>query len=1389
MYNPVATYRLQFHKDFGLNDLERIIPYLKKLGIGTVYASPIFEATPGSMHGYDGADMQRINPEIGTEEQLRKIAKELKADGIGWMQDIVPNHMAYHHSNKWLMDMLEKGQASPYATFFDTAWTGGDKDVKLMVPFLGKHAEEAIHDGELKVAYKDGRFVFEYFDALFPLRLNCYEYILRGKDMPDDVWRAVVHIQSAEDAVKQDNIKQQIAAAFTKSEHQTYLQQQLDAINGDAQKLTNILNAQYYRLCHWQETDAQINYRRFFTVNGLICLNVQDEKVFGEVHSKVKELLDAGVFQGLRIDHIDGLYDPISYLADLRQLAGEETCVTVEKILQQNEQLPGNALIQGNTGYDFLAVVNNLFTNADSKKAFNRFYKTLTGGDVDVQEQIREKKELILYRHMAGELDNLYSLLANQELVSADKLDAIGDKAMKSAIGAFLIECPVYRFYGNSMPLAGDEEKQVKQILKHIKKTKPQLEDAVDILQQVLIDRTGNDAAYADKARHFYQRCMQLSGPLMAKGVEDTLMYTYNRFVGHNDVGDAPEAFGMSIKDFHSYMQERAKHWPMSINATATHDTKRGEDVRARLNVLTDMPDKWIQAVEKWQKQNKELKTANMPDANDEYFIYQTLAGAFPFEEEATLAERLEEYIRKALREGKTNSDWGQPNEAYEQAAISFVHGLLDKSRPFYKDFIGFVDAIKDHGIVNSLSQLVLKFTTPGIPDTYQGTELWDLSLVDPDNRRPVDYDKRMQMLDALHEREKDDKRLKTLWQERNSGKIKLWLTHALLQERKHSPSLFTHGQYRPLKIKGKYKDHVLAFLRQYKNEWCLVAIPKGTAQLMQDDPTKIDWKDTNIVLPEDTPNEWKCAITKKGSVVEDAIAVSDLFSDLPFAILKSETAATERGAGILLSITSLPSGYGVGDMGPEAYRFADFLYESRQKYWQILPLNPAGEDSGYSPYSSISSMAGNVLLISPDKLVEEGLLDDSELPSLPSEAFADYKAAEKHKCKLFDKAYERFVSGNSKALRQKFDAFCKEQQHWLDDYTLFVVLRQQLDNKPWYEWPEEYKTRNAIALDAFRKANEAEISKQAWLQFIFLQQWKGLKAYCNDRDIKMFGDLPFYVSYNSADVWAHPEIFMLDEQLNITGVAGVPPDYFSADGQLWGMPTFRWDVLKKNNYEWWISRLKHNLELYDLLRIDHFRAMAEYWEVPAGEKTAINGEWKEGPGKAFFDVLAKELGRLPFVAEDLGDNLDKVYALRDELGLPGMKVLQFAFGGHMPYSVDIPHNYTANCIVYTGTHDNTTTLGWYEHESNKADHKRMEHYIDARLKAKDVHCVMARMAYASVAKTAIMPMQDILGLPEKYRMNTPGLGEGNWLWRLTHGQLTDKITAMLRQWVKTYNR
>jgi hypothetical protein len=597
---------------------------------------------------------------------------------------------------------------------------------------------------------------------------------------------------------------------------------------------------------------------------------------------------------------------------------------------------------------------------------------------------------------------------------------------------------------------------------------------------------------------------------------------------------------------------------------------------------------------------------------------------------EDDFTQRMQDYLIKALREGKQNSDWAAPNEPYEEAVKNFISKLLDKNSALMQSFTGFHQRVADYGIINSLSQVLLKFTCPGVPDVYQGCELWDLSLVDPDNRRPVDYQLRSEYLQDINDINTENF-WEPLWENRYNGEIKIKLTQRLLHLRSTDVKVFEEGAYLPLTTVGKYKNNVLAFARQYGSTWYVTIVSLNPAAIEVDNtkPAEFDWQNTAVILPDEAPRNWKNLLSAERGFAVETIPVSAMFKELPIALLKLEK-ATNRGAGLLLHVTSLPSPYGSGDIGPNAYKFIDFLFNSGQRYWQMLPVNAVDKGAGYSPYSANSSIAGNTLLISPELLVNEGWLSTEDIADidLPSTNRADFDNAVIIKAKLLNKAYQNFVKAGDDR-QWDFEKFKINEASWLDDFALYQALKQINKSEPWYQWSKALKNREESALNKISKQNSEAIDKEKWLQYIFSKQWAQLKAYAEKKGVILFGDMPFYISYDSVDVWANPELFKLDKQLNVEGIAGVPPDYFSAEGQLWGMPVYNWDALKQNNYSWWLQRIRKNLEYFDLIRLDHFRAFSAYWEVPGGEKTAINGTWVQGPGVELFNQIKEQLGHL----------------------------------------------------------------------------------------------------------------------------------------------------------------
>ncbi|WP_314393885.1 4-alpha-glucanotransferase [Leptotrichia shahii] len=501
----------------------------------------------------------------------------------------------------------------------------------------------------------------------------------------------------------------------------------------------------------------------------------------------------------------------------------------------------------------------------------------------------------------------------------------------------------------------------------------------------------------------------------------------------------------------------------------------------------------------------------------------------------------------------------------------------------------------------------------------------------------------------------------------------------------------------------------------------------------------------------------------------------------------KEEIEMFERSSGILLHPTSLPGKYGIGSLGKEAYKFVDFLKKSNQKLWQIFPLGPTGY--GDSPYQCFSSFAGNPYLIDFDLLIEQNLLTEEDLKDVNfggNEEYIDYGAIYNQKYPLLRKAYENFKANGNKELKEKLETFKTENSSWLDDYSLYISLKNHFNGLPWNEWEDDIRTRKEAAINKYKAELANEIEYHNFIQFLFFTQWNNVKKYANDNGIKIIGDIPIFVAVDSSDAWANPEIFLFDPELKPVKVAGVPPDYFSATGQLWGNPLYDWDKLKELNYKWWVDRVKANLSTCDIIRIDHFRGFDEYWAVPYGDKTAENGTWCPGPRTDLFNTIKNELGELPIIAEDLGTMTQGVIDLREATGFPGMKILGFAFDSKEENDY-LPHTYTKNCVVYTGTHDNDTLIGWFT-KANEDDKQFARNYLNSR-SDNEIHWDAIRGAWSSVANMAIAPIQDFLGLGSEARINTPGLASGNWQWRLKDGVLTDELAERIAKLTKVYSR
>ncbi|MDD5773755.1 MAG: 4-alpha-glucanotransferase [bacterium] len=497
----------------------------------------------------------------------------------------------------------------------------------------------------------------------------------------------------------------------------------------------------------------------------------------------------------------------------------------------------------------------------------------------------------------------------------------------------------------------------------------------------------------------------------------------------------------------------------------------------------------------------------------------------------------------------------------------------------------------------------------------------------------------------------------------------------------------------------------------------------------------------------------------------------------------------SNRKSGILLHISSLPSPYGIGDFGPQAYKFADFLGKTKQGFWQVLPFNPTEVEFGNCPYNSLSVFAGNTLFISPDLLARDGFLDKKDLkpkPVFPKEK-CDYAGVTSYKQKIFYKAYENF-KGKKEGLKE-YKEFCLKNSEWLEDFSIFVVLKKVFEGKAWCDWPEGLKNREQSSLEDIRKKYGSEIEREKFLQYVFHKQWYMLKKYCDKNGIKIIGDIPIYVCYDSVDVWKNPELFNLDGNKKPVTVSGVPPDYFSSTGQLWGNPVYRWDALKETNYKWWIDRMARDLEIFDIMRIDHFRGFVGYWEVPASEITAVNGRWVQANAVDFFNTVACKFPGMPFIAEDLGIITDDVREVIKKFNFPGMRVMLFAFGDDNNDNPYLPRNFIENCVVYTGTHDNNTVRGWFENESSAKEKERLFRYLGHEVDSRNAHMGFIKLAMDSVANTVVFPMQDILGLGSYARMNIPSTTCGNWEWRLLPGQITKNVSDKLLKITETYKR
>ncbi|MDY6856301.1 MAG: malto-oligosyltrehalose synthase [Thermodesulfobacteriota bacterium] len=923
---PIATYRIQFNPSFGFVEAKAITEYLSELGISNIYASPIFKARKGSLHGYDVVDPNQLNPDLGTWEEFFQLIEGLKGRGMEWLQDIVPNHMAYDYENEMLMDVLENGSCSKFFSFFDIKWNHPYQNFKgaLLAPFLGKFYGESLEDREIQLRYNEKGFFIRYFDLSFPLRIESYAMILTygldalkrklGGGDPDFIKLLgilyVLKTLSSQEEPKErydqiNFIKRIIWEIYTTTrEIKEFIDRNVETFNGghgeiNFQLLDGLLSEQFFRLSFWKVAAEEVNYRRFFNINELISLRMEDDDAFRQNHGLIFQLGDDRKISGLRVDHIDGLYNPMEYLNRLRRKMGN-IYIIVEKILDLEEDLPRSWPVEGTTGYDFMNYVTGVLCQKENQREFTKIYTRFTDVRTQYADMVYEKKRLITEKHMAGDIDNLAQLI--KQISSADRHGRdITLYGLKRAIVEIMSVFPVYRTYICPEFFSESDRKYIKEAVKMATKRNPALLHELEFIERFLLLRFEEYLSQQDKDQwaHFVMRFQQFTGPLTAKGFEDTTLYVYNRLLSLNEVGGSPDRFGISLGEFHGFNERRAKSFPLSLNATSTHDAKRGEDVRARINVLSEIPGEWAKKVRQWSRLNRKKKhriqDMEIPDRNDEYFLYQTLVGSFPFNETEyeTWVERIKAYVIKSVREAKVHTAWLKPDMEYEDAFLSFVEEILTISgeNQFLTELISFQKKAAYFGMFNSLSQTLIKLTAPGVPDFYQGAELWDLNLADPDNRRPVDFERRLSYLKEIKERSEKDiigfiNDLTIHWQD---GKPKLFLIYRVLLLRNRFAKIFQKGTYLQIDVDGMRKDHVIAYARNFEQNWAMVIVPRFVTCLTDEGTAPLGrkvWADTSLCLPDVCPVLFYDAITGQVVSFDEKLFVGDIFNLFPVSLL-----------------------------------------------------------------------------------------------------------------------------------------------------------------------------------------------------------------------------------------------------------------------------------------------------------------------------------------------------------------------------------------------------------------------------------------------------------------------------------------------------------------------
>jgi (1->4)-alpha-D-glucan 1-alpha-D-glucosylmutase len=869
MTRPRSTYRLQFHAGFGFDAAVEIAGYLKALGVSHVYSSPYLQAAPGSMHGYDVVDHSRVNGELGGAAAHGRFTARLRELGLGQVLDIVPNHMSIAgRSNAWWWDVLENGPSSIYASYFDIDWQGPEERLrnKVMAPILGNHYGRVLAAGEVKAVRENGGFVFRYFDHALPLapRSACGLIMAAAERAGSDYLAFLANAldklpdsagAGSAGAQARHRDKEVIRSLLTRlCAEDEKVTEAMDAcvsrLNEDIDALDALLEAQNYRLSYWRTAERELGYRRFFDVNTLVGLHAENPQVFADTHCLPLQWVRRGGLDGLRVDHPDGLRDPEQYFTRLAE-AAPNAWIVGEKILEPGEQ-PRRWAVAGTTGYDFLNVLGGVFIDQRGEQPLTGFYEEFTGEKTPYRELALEKKHQVLREILGSDVNRLtaqFMEICERHRNNRDFTRHEIHHAIRETVACF----PVYRTYvrAEAGQVSADDRRYVDRAIAAAKERRPDLDpELFEFLRSVLLLWTRGALE-----SEFTMQFQQFTGPAMAKGVEDTAFYCYNRLVCLNEVGGDPGRFGVSLDHFHAYCEDMQREWPGTMLATSTHDTKRSEDVRVRIALLSEIPEIWTAAVRRWSSGNERHKRDGWPDRNTEYLLYQTLLGAWPI-----TPERMQTYTIKAIREAKTLTSWTSPNEAFEKAVGSFVDAILG-DRGFVADFEGFVRPLIGPGRVQSLSQVLVKLTAPGVPDLYQGTELWDLSLVDPDNRRPVDYAVRTRLLAEL-----DTLTVEQILAREEEGLPKLWTIRQALRVRERL------GDYARMPVAGAKREHVIAFQR---GEVACVA-PRLVLGLGG------DWGDTTVDLPR---GPWFNELS--GSAVAPGPArVGDLLAKFPVAML-----------------------------------------------------------------------------------------------------------------------------------------------------------------------------------------------------------------------------------------------------------------------------------------------------------------------------------------------------------------------------------------------------------------------------------------------------------------------------------------------------------------------